>query len=124
MVGYTTANGFHCIIIPGEGHGPGEAGATVVADNVLELAVDGLDVDPEAGGLGAGVAALLAHLVLDLEVDALLVRLQLRLGRERLPAVVADVVPAQGQVSWSPSNYGFRCWATIDLVNIQTRPML
>ena len=33
--------------------------------------MDGLDVDPEAGGLGAGVAALLAHLVLDLEVDAL-----------------------------------------------------
>ena len=84
--------------------------------------MDGLDVDPEAGGLGAGVAALLAHLVLDLEVDALLVRLQLRLGRERLPAVVADVVPAApSQVSWSPSNYGFRCWATIDLVNIQRR---
>ena len=83
--------------------------------------MDGLDVDPEAGGLGAGVAALLAHLVLDLEVDALLVRLQLRLGRERLPAVVADVVPAQSQVSWSPSNYVFRCWATIDLVNIHIR---
>ena len=52
-----------------------------------------LDVDPEAGGLGARVAALLAHLVLDLQVDALLVRLQLRLGRERLAAVIADVVP-------------------------------
>ena len=93
MILSLSINGFYCII-PGECHGPGEARAAVVADNVLELAVDGLDVDPEAGGLGAGVAALLAHLVLDLEVDALLVRLQLRLGRERLPAVVADVVAA------------------------------
>ena len=83
-------------IIPREGHGPGEAGAAVIAHDVLELSVHRLDVNPEAGGLRARVSALLAHLVLDLQVDALLVRLQLRLGRERLPAVIAYVVPESG----------------------------
>ena len=53
-----------------------------------------LDVDPQACRLGARVPALLTHLVLDPEVDALLVRLQLGLGCKRLAAVIADVVPA------------------------------
>ena len=60
-----------------------------------QVFINYLDVYPQAGRFGAGVAALLADIVLDLEVDALLVRLKLRLGREGLAAVVAHVVPDQ-----------------------------
>ena len=50
---------------------PGGPEAADVALLVLDLVVDGLDVEPEGGRQGGGVVAVRALLVLDLVVNSL-----------------------------------------------------